>query len=413
MKPPMARQIWLPMLVGLACYWGAIAPAECAPLCVPVEGAPFAATLTAVTSAWEMTFASDGKPRTLPAADVVQWGTPVEPTARSWLLLSDGGLLVAEVKEADRDRITVDSPLFGELQIPLELLAGIVLDAPTGHESADRLVQAVRSAQGNSDQLLLDNGDKLTGSLRAIQMNVTNGTGKLKLEAEVGAVEIAADRVVAVTLNPTLVAKPALAGTQALVGLSDGSRLRAGAIELHTTADQDGTAWITLAGKLTWQTGAREIVFVQPLEGRAKYLSDVEPAGYRQISFLDTPGAGWELGRDSSASGRHLRCGSRLYLKGLGMHSASRVSYEIGPDDRRFEATIGIDDEAGSRGSVVFRVYVDNEARYASPVLRGGEPPIPISVDIRGGQKLNLIVDFADRGDQLDRADWLDARLVR
>lgn len=409
----MARCLGLRTLIGLAYCLVAMATANGAPMCVPADGPPFAATLVAVNANWEMKFESDGKSRSLPASDVVAWGTPVEPTTRTWLVLSDGGLLVADVKEADRDRITVDSPLFGELQIPLELLAGIVLESPAVQEMADRLAQAIRGAQGNADQLLLDNGDKLTGSLRAIQMNVTSGTGKLKLEAEVGPVEIGADRVVAVTLNPTLVAKPALPDVHALVGLADGSRLRVSALELHAAADEGGTAWITLAGKLTWQTAAKEIVFVQPLGGRARYVSELEPAGYRQISFLDTPGVSWELGRDTSASGRQLRSGGRLYLKGLGMHSASRVSYEIAPDDRRFEATIGIDDETASRGSVVFRVYVDNEAKYASPVLRGGEPPIPISVDIRGGQRLNLIVDFADRGDQLDRADWLDARLVR
>jgi hypothetical protein len=40
-------------------------------------------------------------------------------------------------------------------------------------------------------------------------------------------------------------------------------------------------------------------------------------------------------------------------------------------------------------------------------------PPTPISVDVRGGKRLSLIVDFAERGDELDHADWLNARLVQ
>jgi len=35
------------------------------------------------------------------------------------------------------------------------------------------------------------------------------------------------------------------------------------------------------------------------------------------------------------------------------------------------------------------------------------------TVDVRGATGLTLTVDYADRGDELDYADWLDARLVR
>jgi hypothetical protein len=38
---------------------------------------------------------------------------------------------------------------------------------------------------------------------------------------------------------------------------------------------------------------------------------------------------------------------------------------------------------------------------------------LPISVDVSQAQALALIVDFADRGDVLDRAAWLDARLTK
>ena len=63
--------------------------------------------------------------------------------------------------------------------------------------------------------------------------------------------------------------------------------------------------------------------------------------------------------------------------------------------------------------SVVVRVFADAEERYRSPIVRGGEAPLAISVDVSGAQRLSLVVDHADRGDQLDRADWLDARLIK
>ncbi len=78
----------------------------------------------------------------------------------------------------------------------------------------------------------------------------------------------------------------------------------------------------------------------------------------------------------------------------------------------RFQARVGIDDSTGRRGSVRFRVLVDGREKYVSPILRGGEKPVPVEVDLTGAKRLELVVDYADRADVLDRADWLDARIV-
>ena len=83
----------------------------------------------------------------------------------------------------------------------------------------------------------------------------------------------------------------------------------------------------------------------------------------------------------------------------------------IGPP-QRFQADVGIDDSTGG-GSVRFHVRVDGRERFVSPILRGGDAPVPVSVDVAGAKKLELTVDYADRADVLDRADWLNARLTR
>jgi len=38
---------------------------------------------------------------------------------------------------------------------------------------------------------------------------------------------------------------------------------------------------------------------------------------------------------------------------------------------------------------------------------------VPARVDLAGAKRLDLVIDFADRADELDHADWLDARLIR
>ena len=104
------------------------------------------------------------------------------------------------------------------------------------------------------------------------------------------------------------------------------------------------------------------------------------------------------------------------------MHSTSRLAYTLQGEYATFEADVAVDDAAAGQGSVVFRVFVEGPdpdgklqwaAAYESPVRRGGDPPLPVKVDVARAQRLALIVEFADRGDILDHADWLDARLIR
>ncbi|HEY3392664.1 MAG TPA: NPCBM/NEW2 domain-containing protein, partial [Lacipirellulaceae bacterium] len=144
------------------------------------------------------------------------------------------------------------------------------------------------------------------------------------------------------------------------------------------------------------------------------YLSDLKPEGYRHVPYLSIE---WPYARDRNVLGEPLSVGGKQYLKGVGMHSAARLTYRLNGNYRRFDAAVALDDSAGTRGSVTFSVYVQREGAwevaFTSGIVRGGEAPRPVSVDVAGAQALTLTVDFADRGDELDRANWLDARLVK
>ncbi len=233
---------------------------------------------------------------------------------------------------------------------------------------------------------------------------------------------------------------------RAWVGFRDGSRLLAREIVLH-----DGSLRI-LANGQTWNAPADRLIFLQPLGGRAVYLSDLKPAEYRQTPYLDLP---WAYQADRNVTGGWLRCGGRLFLKGLGVHSTARLVYEMpgargqgseavgrgawgvarrdsplppgegqkpvfplplgegqGVRASRFCAEIGIDDSTAGQGSVHFHVLVDGQKKFTSKTIRGGDPPVPVSVDVTGAKRLELLVDYADRADVLDHADWLNVRLI-
>ena len=44
--------------------------------------------------------------------------------------------------------------------------------------------------------------------------------------------------------------------------------------------------------------------------------------------------------------------------------------------------------------------------------LRCGDAPLPVKIDISNASRLALVVDFGERADEGDHADWLNARLV-
>jgi beta-galactosidase len=81
------------------------------------------------------------------------------------------------------------------------------------------------------------------------------------------------------------------------------------------------------------------------------YLSDLTPVSWQQ---------GWkELGKDRSVGGNSLTINNQKFSKGLGTHSLSKIIYQIPKDVDKFECFIGIDQESGEKGSVIFQIVVN------------------------------------------------------
>jgi len=369
------------------------------PVALPVEGDPFPARLTAVDGDWGVSLLADGAARQLAAAGLVRWGVPAEVRRGPVLVTAGGGLLVADVLRADPAEFVAFADLFGKLTLPTDRLAGVVFDPPADRETCDRLLLRVAGATGSTDRVLLHNGDELAGTLERL------ADGTLRLRTDVGQVELGTDRIAAVVFNPDLRRPAGPEGLRAWVGLADGSRLVASKLVLD-----EGAAVLTALGGENLKASPEDVVFLQPLGGRVVYLSDLEATGYRYLPYLSLS---WAYHRDRSVVGTRLRAAGQLYLKGLGMHSAARLSYDLGGQYRQFQAELGVDDSAGGRGSVQLRVYVDRELKYTSETIRGNGAPVPVRIDTPGAKRLDLIVDFADQAHVLDHADWLDARLVR
>ena len=64
-----------------------------------------------------------------------------------------------------------------------------------------------------------------------------------------------------------------------------------------------------------------------------------------------------------------------MYERGLGTQSRTLLAYKLKPGDRRFQATVGVDERAGPLGSVVFRVLIDGKAVVTTPSMTARDNP--------------------------------------
>lgn len=393
---------------------------------LPLDGAAFEGKLVAADGKWGLAFEAVGGSRKVAAEDLLRWGRPAELRRGPVLVLCDGGVLRADAIEYDGTVAKIESALFGDVSLAGELVAGIVLELPVDMVEADLLLDWAagknklppraqrRKAGKKGGRIRLLNGDVLTG--RGLRVDAEN----VSIETEVGPVATDLGRVEAIRFDRSLNNAQALTSggdeMKAWIGLGDGSLLlvrrfvldsKKLVVSLLGNERGDTPGWIT---RPDWVTGPEELVFLQPMGAKAIYLSDLRAAEYRHVPYLQLS---WPYGIDRNAIGGHLRSGGRLFVKGLGVHSSARLTYLLDKPFSRFEASTAIDNSAAGRGSARFRVYVDGQKKYSGPVVRGKDLPVPVSVDIRGAKRLDLIVDFADRAGQEDRADWLEARLLR
>lgn len=100
------------------------------------------------------------------------------------------------------------------------------------------------------------------------------------------------------------------------------------------------------------------------------------------------------------------------YAKGLGVHAYSDVRYNLAGNFQRFIADVGLDDETGGGGTVVFQVFGDGVALFSTGVLNGSSPSVKVDVSVAGVNELRLTVAEAGDGNGLDHANWANARLL-
>jgi len=102
-----------------------------------------------------------------------------------------------------------------------------------------------------------------------------------------------------------------------------------------------------------------------------------------------------------------IRLGGVEYPHGIGTRSISEFVIDLKGNATRFTSTVGIDDAIkGNLGSVVFEVWADDTRVASSGLMRPGDAPKSLSVDLKGARVLTLLVDDGGDTSNDDEVAW-------
>ncbi|WP_179280860.1 NPCBM/NEW2 domain-containing protein, partial [Streptomyces sp. 2R] len=100
------------------------------------------------------------------------------------------------------------------------------------------------------------------------------------------------------------------------------------------------------------------------------------------------------------------------YAHGVTVHARSSVTIQLNRPCTRYQAMVGVDDLTMGLGAARFSVFDGNGARlWRSPVMKGGDPAVPVSVAIGGQSSIRLVVEPQGPLGGVALADWADSRI--
>lgn len=323
----------------------------------------------------------------------------------SQVLFATGDILAGKVLATEAESVRLQSDHLGEMKLPLTALSGVIIDDSMRGQVIGRLLTLLRWKDRIGDQLILRNGDIVSGTFIAIDEN------EVRLEPANGdEVAVKRELVAAIAFDPTLVVIPKNDELVFLTQFRDGSSLRI----LRLTGGLGGTLTGDLGQGESVKIDGSEVVRVTVLNGDAIYLASESSTPWEEtyVPFFDLA---LPARRNAAVDGGPIQLGDQVYRQGIGVSSGSRLVFPLDAfgSVERFEAKVGLDARSGALGSARFIVRGDDRELFATKEMTVQTPSQFIQVPLSGVKRLELAVEFGRRADIQDRADWADARLIR
>lgn len=367
-----------------------------------------------------------------------------------FVTLRGGGVMAGRLIGISQNGIEIETVAFGRLRLSKEAIYGYYQTATDlFHDSSD-------SREGALIRLTLANGDQLV----ARSLSVLAGLCEIQLLSPHPRPDerftLPLRRVLAIDFSDgtchSCVSEPAMGEKVVWVALQDGSRFPTVANPVETL--QKGSVGegvvrlqpVSLPPLKILECPTNELVSRMPQES-GKWLACQQPALVtgalpraslsKEVPLLSLPDE-QRLISGSNWDGSWPKLRGLTGFSAIAIHSPCCAEYVFDRPVQRFAAVVGIDDSAGQGGSVVLRVTVvsrkgaaggealkgevSNETArtlrpesetevFHSGLLRGGDPPLLLDLDLGLTRCLRLYVEPARDGNVLDRTLWLDPRV--
>lgn len=343
---------------------------------------------------------------------LVRWGHPAPVKSAEQILLTDGSLLLPSQKWSPTSKIKLDEKELklnrdGKLiTLAREDIAKIQIHPTRSHDQYDLLASPSQNEFDLTEEIVtLTDGDLLKGRIKSFDGE------QFSLDLYGQSVELPSERVATLQFGRSEQSNYDPNQPKFLVGLADGSLLKASDLGISSTGYR-----IDLSCGLELKGPVNQIVFFQPMSQNVAYLSNLEPIDYQHTPYFSLR---WPYGKDLLPVRGRLKVDGHYYAKGIAMHTASRLVYALDTNASRFQAMLAIAENSAnepSLGSATFQIFLVEQGGirsiYESPILRTGDAPLPIDLEVAGARALVLTVDYAEGADIGDNALWLDARIV-
>ncbi|MFH9819404.1 sigma-70 family RNA polymerase sigma factor [Streptomyces sp. NPDC017230] len=107
-----------------------------------------------------------------------------------------------------------------------------------------------------------------------------------------------------------------------------------------------------------------------------------------------------------------LSVGDERYARGVTVHGRSSVTIDLNRSCSSYDALVGVDDLTTKLGKVRFSVHADGVRLWSSGTVEGGDPAVPVHVDLAGRETVRLVVEPDGHLGSVALADWAQSRFT-
>lgn len=113
-----------------------------------------------------------------------------------------------------------------------------------------------------------------------------------------------------------------------------------------------------------------------------------------------------------SVVGTPLTIGGKSFKRGIGAHAISRMLFNLDGKAKKVRGMAGPDETNLFATKMEFKIVGDGRELWSSGIMTRGDAAKAFDVDLRGVDKVLLLVDMCDDEFMYDHADWVDVEFV-